>query len=106
MNNKEKGFQKLGVESFEAKASIIAKRSKLGRKRKGENKDIDNNNNGHDKFSDDNARRKLKRLIFSHIKKYINNQIKIKYNGKIGKGIFKKELYTLNHEQITNTNVT
>ena len=105
INNKEKDSKKLGVESFEAKTTIIEKRSKLGRKRKGENKDIDENNNGHDKFSDDNARRKLKRLIFSHLKKYINNQIKIKYNGKIGKGIFKKELLTLNQEQVANAKV-
>ena len=86
INNKEKDSKKLGVESFEAKTTIIEKRSKLGRKRKGENKDIDENNNGHDKFSDDNARRKVKHLIISHLRKYINNQIKIKYNGKIGKG--------------------
>ena len=105
LNNKEKDSQKLGVESFESKTTIIEKKSKFGRKRKEENKDIDNNK-GHDKFSDDNARRKLKRLIFSHLRKYINNQIKIKYNGKIGKGIFKKELYTLNQEQIANANVT
>ena len=104
-NNKEKDSQKLGVESFESKTTIIEKRNKFGRKRKEENKDI-NNNKLHDKFSDDNVRRKLKRLIFSYLRKYINNQIKIKYNGKIGKGIYKKELYTLNQEQIANANVT
>ena len=103
INNNEKDSQKLGVESFEAKTTIIEKRSIFGRKRKEENKDIDNK--GHDKFSDDNVRRKIKRLILSHLRKYINNQIKIKYNGEIGKGIFKKELYTLNQEQIANTNV-
>ena len=105
IKNKKKDSKKLGVESFEAKTTIIEKRSKLGRKRKGENKDIDENNNGHDKFSDDNARRKVKHLIISHLRKYINNQIKIKYNGKIGKGIFKKELLTLNQEQVANAKV-
>jgi hypothetical protein len=104
INNKEKDSEKIGVESFESKTTIIEKRSIFGRKRKEENKDIDNK--GHDKFSDDNVRRKIKRLILSHLRKYINNQIKIKYNGEIGKGIFKKELYTLNQEQIANTNVT
>ena len=83
----------------------IEKKNKLGRKRKIENNDDDNNDSGgHDKFKDDNVRRKIKHLIFSHLKKYINNQIKIKYNGKIGKGIFKKELLTLNQEQTANTN--
>lgn len=102
INNKEKD----GVESFEAKTTIIEKKNKLGRKRKIENNDDDNNDSGgHDKFKDDNVRRKIKHLIFSHLKKYINNQIKIKYNGKIGKGIFKKELLTLNQEQTANTNV-
>ena len=104
INNKEKDSEKIGVESFESKTTIVEKRSIFGRKRKEENKDIDNK--GHDKFSDDNVRRKIKRLILSHLRKYINNQIKIKYNGEIGKGIFKKELYTLNQEQIANTNVT
>lgn len=102
INYKGKDSKKIGVESFDAKTTIIEKkRNKCGRKRKGEN----NNDNRHDKFSDDNARRKFKRIVFSHLREYINKQIKIKYNGKIGKGIFKKELYTLKQEQISNSNV-
>ena len=73
-------------------------------KRKGG--DYDNNNDEHDKFNDGNARRKLKRIIFTHLFKYINKQIKIKYNGKIGKGLFKKELQILNQAQIANSSVT
>ena len=75
-------------ETFDAKTIYIEKKNKLGRKRKGEN--YDNNNEEHDKFSNDNVTRKVKRIIFTHLLKYLNKQIKIKYNGKIGKGVFKK----------------
>ena len=67
---------------------FLLKKNKLGRKRKGEN--YDNNNEEHDKFSNDNITRKVKHIIFAHLLKYLNKQIKIKYNGKIGKGVFKK----------------
>ena len=88
-------------ETFDAKTIYIEKKNKLGRKRKGEN--YDNNNEEHDKFSNDNITRKVKRIIFTHLLKYLNKQIKIKYNGKIGKGVFKKELYLLNQSQILNS---
>jgi len=101
VNNNETISKTIGVEFFEAN---IKKKNKCGRKRKGEN--YDNISDRHDKFTDDNVRRKLKRIIFTYLLKYINKQIKIKYNGKIGKGIFKKELCILNHIQITNSNVT
>ena len=100
-NNQGKHSKKIGVESFDAK-SIFEKKNISGRKRKGENYD----NNEHNKFSEDNARRKVKRIVFTHLLKYINKQIKIKYNGKIGKGILKKELYILNQGQITNSSLT
>jgi len=103
VNNKVKSSKKIEVESFDANI-FIEKENKFGRKRKGEN--YDNINDEHDKFSDDNVRRKLKRIIFSHLLKYINKQIKIKYNGRIGKGLLKKELHVLNQAQIANSSVT
>jgi hypothetical protein len=90
-------------ETFDVKTIFFEKKNKLGRKRKGEN--YDNNNEEHDKFSNDNITRKVKRIIFTHLLKYLNKQIKIKYNGKIGKGVFKKELYFLNQAQILNSSV-
>jgi len=101
VNSNDTISKTIGVEFFDAN---IEKNNKCGRKRKGEN--YDDNNDNHNKFTDDNIRRKLKRIIFTHLLKYLNKQIKIKYNGKIGKGIFKKELCILNQSQITNTNVT
>ena len=104
-NDKGKSSKKIEDQSFEAKTIIIEKRNKYERKRKGEKYDNDNKD-VHNKFADDNERRKVKHLIFIYLLKYINNQIKIKYNGNIGNGIFKKELCILNQEQIKNTSVT
>ena len=66
----------------------------MWKKKKGEN--YEDNNDNHNKSTDNNIRRKLKCIIFTHLLKYLNKQIKIKYNGKIGKEAFKKELYILN----------
>ena len=103
INSKGKNPTKIGVD-FNAKTFFIEKKYISRRKRKGEG--YDNNNDEHDKFTDGNARRKLKRIVFTHLLKYINKQIKIKYNGKIGKGIFKKELHILNQAQIANSSVS
>ena len=65
--------------------------SHLGRKRKSE-KTIGQ----HNRFSDDNLRRKCKHIMLDNIKDFINAKIKKIYNGNIGKSIFKKELLTLN----------
>ena len=103
INSKGKNPKKIGVD-FNAKTFFIEKKYISRRKRKGEG--YDNNNDEHDKFTDGNARRKLKRIVFTHLLKYINKQIKIKYNGKIGRGIFKKELHILNQAQIANSSVS
>ena len=102
-NNKGKKFKKIGFESLD-ETIFIEKKNISGRKRKLEKND--NSNKVHNKFSDDNVRRKVKRIVFTHLLKYINKQIKIKYNGKIGKGIYKKELQILNQSQIINSNAT
>ena len=59
----------------------------------------------HNKYSDDNLRRKCKHLVIKNALKFINYKILIFYNGKIGKGIFKKELQTLNQSQKKNSTV-
>ena len=91
INNNRKNSKIIGDESLDSKTIFIEKKYICGRKRIGDKYD----NNEHNKFSEDNARRKVKRIVFTHLLKYINKQIKIKYNGKIGKGILKKELYIL-----------
>ena len=78
------------------KKNIIKKEKvKCGRKT---NKDIDRKTE-HNKYSDDNLRRKCKHLVLKYILKFINYQISIIYNGNIGNGVFKKQLQTLNQSQ-------
>ena len=76
--------------------SVNASKSfkKLGRKRKS-----DNAKGEHNKFSDDNMRRKIKHVVLKSLMEFINNKIKEVFNGKIGYSILKKELLTLNKEQ-------
>ena len=81
--------------------TAIIDRKKCGRKRKNEN-----NTTEHNKFSDDNVRRRVKHLCFKYLLLFINIQIKKKYNNKIGQGIFQKQLQTLNQSQISNAKIT
>ena len=72
-----------------------SERKKCGRKRLREG----NNQNEHNKYSDDNVRRKIKHFLLKYLFIFLNNQIYKKYNGDIGNGIFKKELQTINQSQ-------
>ena len=76
------------------------KNGRLGRKRKN-----DDTPGSHNKYSPDNILRKCKHIILRQLMEFINHKIKEMYNGKIGNGIFKKELLTLNKEQKFNSNV-
>lgn len=58
----------------------------------------------HNKFSDDNLRRKCKHLILKSLFEFINKKIKEIYN-EIGYGIFKKKLLIINQRQISNANI-
>ena len=76
-------------------------KKKCGRKRKRENE----SHNEHNKFSDDNIRRKCKHMIIKNLLGFINLKINKLYNGKIGHGIFRRELKTLNQSQISDASV-
>lgn len=76
-------------------------KNKCGRKRT-LNKD---NLYKHNKFSDDNIRQKCKHLLLKSLLDFLNEKIKIMYNGKIGKGIFIKKLRILNQSQTSNGTV-
>ena len=83
---------------------------KCGRKRK-RNKDeiqkqeIDEDKSQHNKFSDDNIRRKCKHLVLKNALNFINDKIKNIYNGNIGNGLLKKELQTINQFQKFNVDI-
>ena len=56
----------------------------------------------HDKYSSDNAIRKIRTILINNLTKFINNLIYEVYNGKINQGILKKELKKLNKSQTKN----
>lgn len=72
---------------------IFSKSHLLGRKRKD-----DTSARKHNKNSEDNIRIKIKNLVLKYALIFINEKIKIIYNGKIGDGINKKELYSINKD--------
>ena len=75
--------------------SMAQTKKALGRKRKNsEEKGI------HNKYCEDNILRKIKSTILLHLLEFLNSVIYNIYNGKIGKGLFKKELKKLNQSQI------
>ena len=59
----------------------------------------------HNKFSDDNVRRRCKHLVLKNILEFINKKIEEVYNGKIGDGILKKKLHIINQSQKSNATI-
>lgn len=94
-------LEKLNQENKETK--IKKELKKCGRKR--ERTDDNGEKSEHNKFSDDNIRRKCKHLVLKYSLEFINSSIKNKYNGNIGNGILKKELQALNQKQKTDTTI-
>ena len=85
---------------------VIVKK-KLGRKTKrstvsnvgaGEATNFKNKEKVHDRFSDDNMRKKCKNLILKFLLEFINDKIKINYNYNIGHGKSEKALKILNQK--------
>ena len=57
----------------------------------------------HNKFSSDNLKREIKHLAIENLMKFVNEKIREAYNGDIGQGMFKKELFKLNQKQKKNS---
>ena len=89
---------------------------KLGRKTKRKpdinlenNNDNNNDNNNinnsivHDKFADDNMKKKCKNIVLKCILEFINNKIKKLYNNDIGHGNYEKNLKTLGEKSTMTT---
>ena len=74
--------------------------SQLGKKRRSENSSRE-----HDRYSDDNLRRKLKNLLLNKILDFLNERIYYIYEGKIGNGPRKKELLSLNQNNKYNITI-
>ena len=95
--NKDKEILKLpeAINNRSAISSIIdeIKKEKLGKKQKkkcGRKKLSNKEIKEHNKFSDDNLRRKCKHLVLKNTLTFINEKIFIMNGGKIGDGILKK----------------
>ena len=58
----------------------------------------------HNRFSDDNLRRKCKHIVLQNTMNFINEKIREIY-GNIGNGIFIKKLLIINQSQITNATI-
>ncbi len=71
-------------------------------KKKGRNPKIGGK---HNKYSDDNLRRKCKHILINELQIFINNKIREIYNDNIGQGIFLKQLLSMNQKQKANANV-
>ena len=69
------------------------------RRRKTERTEV---SNPHNKFADDNLRKKSKHIILSEILTFLNSKLKEIYKDNIGNGILLKQLLTLNHKQKAN----
>ena len=79
-------------------------RKKLGRKTKRDSKSSNNeskkyfNPETHDKFREDNLRKKSKNIIMKNTFEFINNKLKTIYKDDIGQGDLKKELKILDQK--------
>ena len=106
--NLDKNIQEININidehSTEIKNKNKSNKKKCGRKRN--RSDTDDCQTKHNKFSDDNIRRKCKHLVLNNSLKFINFKINKIYNGDIGVGIFRKELKTINQSQTFDATIT
>jgi hypothetical protein len=109
-NEKENFKLPEALNNKSAISSIIddIKKEKLGKKQKkkcGRKKLSNKEIKEHNKYSDDNIRRKCKHLVLKNTLTFINEKIFIMYGGKIGEGILKKELKIINHVQKSDASI-
>ena len=62
--------------------------------------------NSHNKYANDNLRKKSKHIILSELLNFLNMKLREIYNENLGNGILLKQLLTLNHKQKANINIT
>ena len=85
------------------------KKTFIGNKRKNEDiikygrkKKSSGESGKHNKFSNDNLRRKCKHIILDILMEFINKLLEDIYKENLGQGILIKKLFTMNQEQIKN----
>ena len=90
------------IHQTQNKKSKKVKTSAKGRPKNG--KKDNGKESKHNKFSDDNIRRKCKFIVLTYLKDFINKKIEEKYDN-IGYGINIKKLMSINKEQVSNANI-
>jgi hypothetical protein len=92
-------YEQLKVQQ-DNKENIAVEPKKRGRKSTNPKPDVP-----HNKYANDNLRKKSKHIILSEIMTFLNKKLKEIYNGNLGNGLFFKQLLTLNHKQKSNINI-
>ena len=92
-------YEQLKVQQ-DNKENIAVEPKKRGRKSTNPKPDVP-----HNKYANDNLRKKRKHIILSEIMTFLNKKLKEIYNGNLGNGLFFKQLLTLNHKQKSNINI-
>ena len=90
------------IEKVKGNKNSEGKNKEKINKKKGRNPKIGGK---HNKYSDDNLRRKCKHILINELQIFINNKIREIYNDNIGQGIFLKQLLSMNQKQKANANV-
>ena len=76
--------------------------TEIKEKKRGRKAEKTDTNSPHNKFADDNLRKKSKHIVLSEILNFLNSKLKEIYKDNIGNGILLKQLLTLNHKQKAN----
>ena len=100
-NNAENRRDDLNIDFKQDSQGNTTEKRSLGRKRRGD----DQPNSKHNKYSDDNSRRKIKRIIISELQNFINYKIECFYGEDIGEGLLKKKLMKLCQAQISDASI-
>ena len=82
--------------------NLIKDKIEFTQKKRGRKTERTEDTKPHNKFADDNLRKKCKHIILSEILNFLNSKLKEIYLDDIGKGILLKQLLTLNHKEKAN----
>ena len=111
MNINEKKDEMIPIKDYKTNYTNypIDKKKKTNKKGQinflGRKKRTDSESGKHNKFCDDNLRKKCKHLVLDTALNFINGKIKEIFNGDIGEGAFIKKLLILNQKQKSESSI-
>ena len=83
----------------------IENEEKKGQQKRGRKTERENSEIPHNKFANDNLRKKSKHIILSEILTFLNLKLQEIYKNNLGNGILLRQLLTLNHKEKANINI-